>query len=334
MKQDKYQQQEDFLKLMQRYVDMKNCTNSKELDQNKLFLNTSMASGSSGAFSSSSGSSGKRSASSLVTESSKRAKTKNSNNNEFEFDSNNNECRQENFLSSYKNSMALAASNFFTNGNMPNVPLAAAAMLQTARNYQSNYFPSLVNPVQSQSHLNVAINEMMKSESISNHINIVNIWITRKWSMLINIINTIGDFCFLKASVQESSARILFLMVNWSKSNGQFKLLPINDQAYLMETNWKDLFLLSLAQWKIPVDSISDEDLLQLIGTISAQRPNRLERDHDFYVKNFKGIQDIFKRLLELNLNSIEMEFFKIILLLRNGNIFEFHHFISFQFLN
>lgn len=141
---------------MQRYVDMKSCTSGEELDQNKLFLNTSMASGSSGALSNSSGSSGKRSASSIVTDASKRTKAKNSNNNE---------CRQESFLSSYKNSMALAASNFFTNGNMPNVPLTAA-MLQTARNYQSSCFSSLVNPVHSQSHLNVAI---------SNHINIVNI---------------------------------------------------------------------------------------------------------------------------------------------------------------
>lgn len=121
-------------------------------------------------------------------------------------------------------------------------------------------------------------------------------------------------------------------MVNWSKVHEQFKLLPINDQAYLIENNWKDLFLLSLAQWKIPVNSISDEDLLQTIETISAQRPNRLEREHDFYVENFKGIQDIFKRLLELNLNSIEMEFFKIILLLRNGKIFKFHQLISFEF--
>jgi len=58
MKQDKCQQQEDFLKLMQRYVDMKGST-----EQSKLLLNTSMASSSPGTLSSSSGSSSKRSSS-------------------------------------------------------------------------------------------------------------------------------------------------------------------------------------------------------------------------------------------------------------------------------
>jgi hypothetical protein len=109
-------------------------------------------------------------------------------------------------------------------------------------------------------------------------------------------------------------------MVNWIKSQGQFKLLTNNDQAYLMQNNWKDLFILSLAQWLVPVDSISAADLLKTIGNISAQKTNGLEHSQDFYVENFKVIQDLFKKLLELNLNSVEMEFFKIIILLRNGN--------------
>ena len=136
--------------------------------------------------------------------------------------------------------------------------------------------------------------------------------------------------------IQESSARILFLMINWTKSQHRFNKLSQTDQVWiiktdstlfpslnyflihlkviLLEKNWKDLFIISLAQWLVPVHLIDDKDLL-----VSVQKTAKSGHSLESVLDNYRMTRDIFAKLLHLNLDPTELEYFKMIVLLRNG---------------
>lgn len=54
-------------------------------------------------------------------------------------------------------------------------------------------------------------------------------------------------------SVCETAARILFMTIKWTKSIPAFIGLPNRDQLVLIEESWRDLFILSLAQFRLPI---------------------------------------------------------------------------------
>ncbi|XP_037959214.1 uncharacterized protein LOC119688615 [Teleopsis dalmanni] len=54
--------------------------------------------------------------------------------------------------------------------------------------------------------------------------------------------------------LQETTARLLFMAVRWVKCLMPFQTLSKNDQYLLLQESWKELFLLNLAQWTIPLD--------------------------------------------------------------------------------
>ncbi|EDV57919.1 photoreceptor-specific nuclear receptor [Drosophila erecta] len=54
--------------------------------------------------------------------------------------------------------------------------------------------------------------------------------------------------------LQETTARLLFMAVRWVKCLMPFQTLSKNDQHLLLQESWKELFLLNLAQWTIPLD--------------------------------------------------------------------------------
>ena len=58
--------------------------------------------------------------------------------------------------------------------------------------------------------------------------------------------NTVDSIC-------ETAARILFMTIKWTKSIPAFVGLPHRDQLILIEESWRDLFILSLAQFRLPV---------------------------------------------------------------------------------
>ncbi|XP_049790160.1 nuclear receptor subfamily 2 group F member 6-like [Schistocerca nitens] len=55
-------------------------------------------------------------------------------------------------------------------------------------------------------------------------------------------------------SVYESAAKLLFLGVKWARGVPSFLQLPARDQALLLEEAWGELFVLSAAQWELPLD--------------------------------------------------------------------------------
>jgi len=118
------------------------------------------------------------------------------------------------------------------------------------------------------------------------------------------------------ASVQESSARVLFLMINWLRSQAQFSLIPLSDQIYLIEQNWKDLLLASLVQWMVPIHLVNDIELLQ-----SSEALKRQGVEADQCLAEFKRIQEIFSKLVEMNLEPVELDLFKMLLMVRADSL-------------
>lgn len=55
-------------------------------------------------------------------------------------------------------------------------------------------------------------------------------------------------------SVYESAVQLLYMSVTWARNIPTFLDLPFRDQAILLEEGWSELFVLSAAQFSLPVD--------------------------------------------------------------------------------
>ncbi|XP_053681318.1 photoreceptor-specific nuclear receptor-like [Anopheles nili] len=53
----------------------------------------------------------------------------------------------------------------------------------------------------------------------------------------------------------ESAAKLLFLAVKWAKTVPSFLQLPAGDQKLLLEEAWAELFVITAAQWGLPIDN-------------------------------------------------------------------------------
>ncbi|XP_063243296.1 nuclear receptor subfamily 2 group E member 1 [Bacillus rossius redtenbacheri] len=71
-------------------------------------------------------------------------------------------------------------------------------------------------------------------------------------------------------AVCESAARLLFMNVQWAKSVPAFTALALHDQLMLLETSWRELFVLGAAQFLPPLDLGA---VLTACGTLHARPP-------------------------------------------------------------
>ena len=56
-------------------------------------------------------------------------------------------------------------------------------------------------------------------------------------------------------SLSEAAARLLFMNVRWAQNVPAFVSLPYRDQLALLEETWRELFVLSAAQFALPVEA-------------------------------------------------------------------------------
>ncbi|CAL4248876.1 unnamed protein product, partial [Meganyctiphanes norvegica] len=82
-----------------------------------------------------------------------------------------------------------------------------------------------------------------------------------------------GEETAAHESLCEAAARLLFLNVRWAKHLPAFSALPLKDQMTLLELSWRELFVLSAAQFHLPVDAAS---LLSGSGLTTSEAPHRL----------------------------------------------------------
>ncbi|KAJ8961283.1 hypothetical protein NQ318_008968 [Aromia moschata] len=98
---------------------------------------------------------------------------------------------------------------------------------------------------------------------------------------------------FPAENVYESAAKLLFLAIKWARTIPSFLQLSYRDQSILLEESWSELFVLTAAQWALPVDeaflisnavapssrhSVLEEDARRLREVIT--RLNLLRVDH------------------------------------------------------
>ncbi|MBN3311097.1 NR2E1 protein, partial [Amia calva] len=108
-------------------------------------------------------------------------------------------------------------------------------------------------------------------------------------------------------SVCESAARLLFMSIKWAKSVPAFSTLPLPDQLILLEDAWRELFVLGIAQWAIPVDS---NTLLAVSGmnteNTESQRLNKI-------ISELQALQEVVSRFRQLRLDATEFACLKCI---------------------
>ncbi|KAK1171132.1 nuclear receptor subfamily 2 group E member 1-like [Acipenser oxyrinchus oxyrinchus] len=108
-------------------------------------------------------------------------------------------------------------------------------------------------------------------------------------------------------SVCESAARLLFMSIKWAKSVPAFSTLPLQDQLILLEEAWRELFVLGISQWAIPIDS---NTLLAVSGmsteNTDSQRLNTI-------ITEIQALQEVVGRFRQLRLDATEFACLKCI---------------------
>ncbi|KAE8602754.1 hypothetical protein XENTR_v10014111 [Xenopus tropicalis] len=114
-------------------------------------------------------------------------------------------------------------------------------------------------------------------------------------------------------SVCESAARLLFMSIKWAKSVPAFSTLSLQDQLMLLEDAWRELFVLGIAQWAIPVDAST---LLAVSGMNSdnteSQKLNKI-------ISEIQALQEVVSRFRQLRLDATEFACLKCIVTFKAG---------------
>nr|ASL70488.1 nuclear receptor [Brachionus rotundiformis] len=134
-------------------------------------------------------------------------------------------------------------------------------------------------------------------------------------------------------NIQESGARILFLIINWTKSIFQSKDVSQTDQLHLIEKNWKDLFVIKLIQWSVPIHLLRDQDLTSIFEVILEQDKHLNKLDESKCMENFSMVKYYYTVINKLALETNHYELLKILLLLRTDSDMTLENEEKIQFL-
>ncbi|XP_013412830.1 nuclear receptor subfamily 2 group E member 1 isoform X2 [Lingula anatina] len=110
-------------------------------------------------------------------------------------------------------------------------------------------------------------------------------------------------------NIYEAAARLLFMSVKWARNIPSFLQLPFRDQAILLEESWSELFILSAAQWSMPID------IGTLLGTNSL---DTRQVDKSSLILQVRALQDILTRFSQLRVDSTEYAYLKALVLFKS----------------
>ncbi|XP_071052752.1 nuclear receptor subfamily 2 group E member 1-like [Onthophagus taurus] len=111
---------------------------------------------------------------------------------------------------------------------------------------------------------------------------------------------------FPAENVYESAAKLLFLAIKWARTIPSFLQLSYRDQSVLLEESWSELFVLTAAQWALPVD----EALLVSNAMAPTTRHSALEEDA-------RKLREIISRLTLLRVDHTEYACLKALVLFK-----------------
>ena len=110
-------------------------------------------------------------------------------------------------------------------------------------------------------------------------------------------------------NLSETAARLLFMNVRWAQHVPAFTSLPYRDQLLLLEESWRELFILSAAQFSLPVEiaalqvssTSTHSDSATIVSTLSE-------------LKNF---QEAIGKFQNMNVDATEFACLRAIVLLK-----------------
>lgn len=105
--------------------------------------------------------------------------------------------------------------------------------------------------------------------------------------------------------MQESAARILFIMIEWIKNYSVFKYSNKNEQLNKFNKCWKALYLLFLCEWRIPINLYNTDDF---------NEKNEFER-------NLILMKNLICQFDKFQLNTFEFQMIKVKLILGNTDL-------------
>ncbi|XP_072019430.1 LOW QUALITY PROTEIN: nuclear receptor subfamily 2 group E member 1-like [Amphiura filiformis] len=121
----------------------------------------------------------------------------------------------------------------------------------------------------------------------------------------------IGGLYASPESIPELAARLLFTSVKWTKNIPCYRLLTYHDQVMLLEEGWRDLFLLGIAQWSVPLDT----------ETMVKSLTKHLEKPSNEYVNEVRSqiryMQDVVAHLRSLDVDFTEYACLKAVALFK-----------------
>lgn len=87
----------------------------------------------------------------------------------------------------------------------------------------------------------------------------------------------------------------------------------------MIEKNWKDLFIIKLIQWSVPIHSLKDQDVDSIFQAMSEQNKEFNQIDQSDSLENFNLVKYYYTLITKLDLNPNDFELLKTLLLLRIG---------------
>ncbi|XP_077977203.1 nuclear receptor subfamily 2 group E member 1-like [Glandiceps talaboti] len=110
----------------------------------------------------------------------------------------------------------------------------------------------------------------------------------------------------------EIAARLLFITVKWVKHMPSYQILPYRDQVILLEDGWRDLFVLGLSQWSVPLDEKS------LLAFAKFNPENTPQEKISQIMTEVRYMQDNVCRLQKMGLDATEYACLKAIAMFKS----------------
>ncbi|XP_054163913.1 nuclear receptor subfamily 2 group E member 1-like [Oppia nitens] len=128
-------------------------------------------------------------------------------------------------------------------------------------------------------------------------------------------------------TVCETAARLLFYNIKWLKTLPVFVSLPMRDQLLLIEEGWRELFILSAAQFMLPIDmepliasvGINSSSLLASRDDSSALSLSTASKTDKFvtFMTEIRCFQELVTKFKELRVDTTEYTCLKAIVLFK-----------------
>ncbi|KAH8021358.1 hypothetical protein HPB51_015505 [Rhipicephalus microplus] len=114
-------------------------------------------------------------------------------------------------------------------------------------------------------------------------------------------------------TICEAAARLLFMNVRWMKHVTALSAIPMRDQVFLLEEGWREMFVLSAAQFNLPLEVAP---LLAAAGLSSEPTTsNRVEA----LISDIRNFQDVVAKLKDMGLDPSEYTCMKAIALFKTN---------------